>query len=266
MTLGKTVMPPLKLKIERPEASKHLNMIIYGASGAGKTMLAGTAIKCEETFPALFIDIDSGIASLDGWDIDVVRPRSWNDINDIYKAFLAGGTGYRSVIIDSLTELQKKFSMGTILGELDKDQYNDLSVTNVPNRQDWMKSGEQMRKLIRAFRDLAYLEDEEDRVHVIMIALEKQDDERRITCPQLPGVLGPECAAYVDVLGRLSRMTVPNPDSDGEEDTLNKRHLLLDEFENDHGIKYMAKSRMKHLGVQLWNPTICDIIGGTKID
>ena len=256
----------LKLKIERPEASKHLNIIIYGASGVGKTLLAGTAINCEETFPALFIDIDSGISTLDGWDIDVVRPRSWNDINEIYKSFLKGDTGYKSVIIDSLTELQKKFSMGTILGELENNQYNDLSVANVPNRQDWMKSGEQMRKLIRAFRDLAYLEDKESRVHVIMIALEKQDDDRRITCPQLPGVLGPECAAYVDVLGRLSRISMPNTDPDSEEDTVNRRHLLLDEFENDHGIKYMAKSRMKHLGVQLWDPTICDIIGGKNID
>lgn len=256
----------ITLRIERPEASEHINMILYGDSGVGKTFLAGTAADCSETFPALFVDIDSGIATLEGVDIDVVRPRSWDDINKIYKAFLAGETGYRSVIIDSLTELQKKFSMGTILGELEADQYNDLSVANVPTRQDWMKSGEQMRKLIRAFRDLAYLETVEDRVHVIMIALEKVDLEKRFACPQLPGVLGPESAAYVDILGRLSRISVNATDADAEEATVLKRHLLLDDFVNDHGIKYMAKSRMSHLGVQLWEPTICDLIGGTKIN
>lgn len=257
----------MKVKIERPEASRHVNMILYGNSGVGKTQLAASAQYCEETFPALFIDIDSGSATLDGMDIDIVRPRSWADINDIYKSFLKGGTGYKSVIIDSLTECQKKFSMGTILGELEQDKYNDLATITVPNRQDWMKSGEQMRKLIRAFRDLAYLENHEHRVHVFMIALEKVDTEERIAHPLLPGVLGTECGAMVDVLARLSRVRSQETDADSDEEVvIMRRHLLLDDYENDHGINYMGKSRLKHLDIQLWDPVMCEIVGGTKIE
>ena len=255
----------MKVRIEHPEASKHINAIIYGTSGVGKTLLAGTADDCLETAPTLFIDIDSGVASLAGRDTDIVRPRSWNDINDIYKEFLAGGTGYKSVIIDSLTECQKKFSMGTILGELEKDQYNDLSIANVPNRQDWMKSGEQMRKLIRAFRDLAYLEDHKKRVHVFMLALEKVDDKTRIAHPALPGVLGVDCGAMVDVLARMSRVNVPIKNADETDGFELRRHILLDDFINAEGIKYMGKSRLRHLGIQQWDPTICKIINGTVI-
>lgn len=256
----------MKVKIERPEASRHVNMILYGNSGVGKTQLAASAQYCEETFPALFIDIDSGSATLSGMDIDIVRPRSWADINDIYKSFLEGDTGYKSVVIDSLTECQKKFSMGTILGELESDKYNDLATTNVPNRQDWMKSGEQMRKLIRAFRDLAYLENPEHRVHVFMIALEKVDTEARMAHPLLPGMLGVECGAMVDVLARLSRVRSQETDADGDEEIVMRRHLLLDDYENDHGITFMGKSRLKHLDTQLWDPVVCDIIGGVKIE
>lgn len=257
-------MPSIKIEPSN-SGPRHVNAIIYGDSGVGKTVLAATANLCVETFPALFIDIDSGTASLDNMDIDITRPRSWEDINDIYKSFLAGGTGYKSVIIDSLTECQKKFSMGTIMGELEKDQYNDLNVSNVPNRQDWMKSGEQMRKLIRAFRDLAALDNPEHRVHVFMTALEKVNTETRVAHPLLPGVLGAECGAMVDVLGRMSRVSVPNTDTDAEGENILMRHLLLDDYINEYGIKYMGKSRLQHLGVQLWNPTIADLIGGNKI-
>jgi hypothetical protein len=255
--------PETPFLVERPQGSRHLNIIIYGDSGAGKTWLAGTAQDCEATSPALLIDIDSGVSTLAGREIDVVRPRSWADIQKIYEFLLHDNTHYKSVIIDSLTEVQRKFSMGTILGEIKDgaDHYNDLGATLVPTRQDWMRTGDQLRKLIRAFRDLAYLPDESRRVHVVMIMLEKYDEKRKVICPQLSGTLGNECGAFVDVLARLSRQLV-TVERDGEEVQEVRRHLLLDDYINDIDVRHMGKDRSGKLGLYLWDPTMCDIVEG----
>ena len=254
---------PLPFDVERPENSEHLNMIIYGDTGAGKTHLCGTALDFPETYPPLFIDFEGGTKTLHGKDIDVVRPKNWKEIQTIYEFLIHDNDKYRCVIIDPLTELQKRHSMGTIMGELDAshDGYLDLERAVAPTRQDWLRSGEQMRKLIRAFRDLAYLKDRNRRVHVIMTALEKYDEKKQTVCPQLPGALGLECGAMVDILVRLSRQHVTGTDDDGNEVSVIKRHLLTDDYVDEVGTKYMAKNRGNRLGLHMWNPNVERLIG-----
>ena len=266
--------PSLPVPIEGVTlGSRHLNVIVYGDSGAGKTRLLGTAIECPEASPVLFIDVDSGVATLDGMGIigderlDIVRPRSWADFQRIYEFLANDNDYYKCVVIDSLTEIQRKFSMGTILGDIGEgiDTYNDLGKTAVPTRQDWMRTGDQMRKLIRALRDLAYLEDESRRVHVIMVALEKYEEKRRVICPALSGTLGLECGAFVDILARLSRQTVASePDEEGNQIETIHRHLLTDDWIDELGTRHMAKDRTGRLGRGIWDPTIADILGAVQ--
>ena len=257
----------LPFSVERPEHSEHLNMIIYGDTGAGKTHLCGTALDFIETSPPLFIDFEGGTKTLHGKDIDVVRPKNWKEIQTIYEFLIHGNEKYKCVVIDPLTELQKRHSMGTIMGELnvDTEGYVDLEKAIAPTRQDWLRSGEQMRKLIRAFRDLAYLPEKKRRVHVIMTALEKFDEKKQTVCPQLPGALGLECGAMVDILVRLSRQHTTETDDEGNEISIIKRHLLTDDYVDDVGTKYMAKNRGNKLGLHMWNPTVERLLGVWKL-
>lgn len=263
-------MSKIPFKVELPENSEHLNMIIYGDTGAGKTYLCGTAIDFVDTSPALLIDFEGGTKTLHGKKIDITRPKNWKEIQDIYEFFMYDNDKYKCVIIDSLTELQKKYSMGFVTGEMTEDSegssiYTSLENATAPTRQDWLRSGEQMRKVIRAFRDLAYLDDESRRVHVIMTALEKHDDKRGIVSPQLPGALGPECGAMVDILVRLSRQTVDVTDEEtGETKSIVRRHLLTDYHVDEFGTKYLAKNRGNRLGTSMWEPTIAKILGVWK--
>ena len=265
--MGKPKLPELPFPTEMPSESGHLNMIIYALSGGGKTHLSGTAQDCEETSPCLFVDFEKGTETLRGKAIEIARPETWKEITTIYEYLRHDNTRFKSVILDSATELQKKHSMGMILGELETEAagYSDLGKAIVPTRSDWQRTGDQVRKVIRAFRDLAYLQEKDRRVHVIITALEKFHDKKNLICPQLPGALGDECGAMVDILVRLSRQTVAEiSDTDGSEVFIMKRHLLTDEYTDEGGIRYMAKNRGSGLGKSMWEPTIAKILEAWK--
>lgn len=255
--MAKTKSDELPFSVSLPDDTDFISAIIYGETGSGKTKLIGTATECPKTSPSLLIDVEGGTKTLRGVQIDVVRPTSWREIQDIYNFLRHENTKYRSVCIDSLTELQKKYSLGTILGDISEGQsnYADLGSTVVPTRQDWLKTGDQMRKFIRAFKELAYLDDVKRRIHVFMTCLEKYSEKKNLICPSFSGALAEEAGAYVDVLARLSHVTTEKELEGGAIETIHRRHLLVDSYTNAEGMRYLAKNRgsdVKHL----WEPTI----------
>ena len=158
--------------------------------------------------------------------------------------------------IDTLTEEQRGISMGSLLGDLDGElAYTDLERSTPPTRQDWLKSAAQMRKLIRGFRDLSYLRDEDRRLHVFMTAAQRVDDKTSIGGPALPGVLLHEVGGYVDVLARLVK--VKRKGDDGKTKTVRYLHT---EDHNSDGVTYLGKNRLNLLGNGIWRPTIGDLI------
>lgn len=251
-------MSPLR-GLTQPDANHHINAIFYGDTGVGKTHLAGSAADYPPLSPVLMIDVEGGTLTLAGKKVDVYHPRGWKDMQEAYNFLRNEDHGYKTVIIDSLTEIQRKLSLGFIMGELDEDTegYEDLSRSIAPDRQDWLRTGEQMRKFIRAFRDLAWQAKEGHRVHVIMTALEKLDEKQRLVCPEMPGKLGFGSGAFVDILGRLS--VVPTEDDEGN--VRERRHLLVSSHEDARGIRYLAKNRGGRLGRQVWDPTAEKVLG-----
>jgi hypothetical protein len=151
------------LKIRKPQAKlPYMNIMVYGDSGAGKTLLAGTAAFVKELSPVLFIDVEGGTHTLshfaDNSDIDVIpdpedkgRTLKWTDIQKIYNDLFAGRHPYKTVVIDSLTEMQK-LAMNYVLGNEKKMDFDVEG--NLPQFKDWHVNTEQMRRMVRAFRDL----------------------------------------------------------------------------------------------------------------
>jgi hypothetical protein len=230
-------------------------------SGVGKTFICGTAENWEGSSPCLFIDVEGGALTLHDVvpNVDVVRPTNWAELQNVYNFLRNENTKYKSVVIDSLTEVQRAISMAGILGDVDDGgTYSDLERSNPPNRADWLRTSEQLRKFIRAYRDLSYLKDEKRRLHVIFTALEKYDEKKETVCVQLPGALGLEAGAYVDILGRLSIVETVDPETSAK---VTKRHLLVSEYTSEDGTKFLAKNRGGRLGTSMWNPTVRDLIG-----
>lgn len=187
------------LSISRPQDSiKYLNLMVYGDSGAGKTLLAGTSAFVEELTPVLFVDVEGGTLTLshfdDTADIDVVRVENWKQMQKVYDELYLGKHPYKTVVIDSLTEMQK-MAMSSVLGAGEKKSIE--AVGNLPEFKEWHINTEQMRRLVRAFRDLP--------INTIFtcLAMDQQDPRREsvfIKKPALTKKLANEIPAFFDIL------------------------------------------------------------------
>lgn len=223
------------------ERSSWYNMLIYGDSGTGKTTLAGSADLVPAMRPVLFIDVEGGTESLKHSypEVDTVRVMTWKQMQSVYDALYEGGHGYRTVVLDSLTEIQK-FNMYDIMsGVIQKRP--DLD-PDVPSMREWGKNLEQLRKMVRGFRDLE--------IHTIFTALSRSDKDAKtgITSmkPSLSGKLADEVAAFLDIVGYYYVKQM----GDGE-DAEFKRYLLTQKTDSQ-----IAKDRTGRLPMVVEAPTM----------
>lgn len=225
--------------------SPFINMLIYGESGVGKTTLAGSADGCPQLRPAVVIDFEGGTESLvrSYPDVDQVRVTNWEEMQAIYDELRLGKHGYSTVILDSLTEIQK-FNMYSIMKEL-IERRPDLD-PDVPSMREWGKNLEQMRKFVRAFRDLP--------MNSIFTALVKQDKNDKTgmvtTMPSLSGKLAGEVAAFLDIVGYYYVKPIDN----GEGGVRDARLLLTAKTET-----IIAKDRTQSLPMVLEEPDMSKI-------
>lgn len=193
-----------RIGAKSPDGSVNwMNDLFYGEPGAGKTHLFGTVEDDPEEFlPALLIDIDGGTDTIrNRHKIDVSKPiRSMESLQSLYKEIAADPYYYKTIGLDNITELQK-IDMNDVMVEAKRTAQNPDNVDiYVPSQREWGKSGERMRIIIRAFRDLP--------CHTIALAHieEREDKMTKINrlWPSMPGKLRHELAGFFSVVGYLS--------------------------------------------------------------
>lgn len=179
------------------ETPANANILVYAPAGVGKTTLAALAPK------PMVISVEGGLSCLrklkpwqDKLDIKTYPVDGFTDLNDIYEYLRDYGHDRETVVIDTLTETQKK-SMDGILDDPNRD--TEKYPRDKPILQDYGRNTQQMRKLIRAFRDLP--------MNVIFTShdMENKDDETGAVqiMPSLTPKLATDVIGYVDVVGYL---------------------------------------------------------------
>jgi hypothetical protein len=130
----------------------------------------------------------------------VLRIRSFQQLGGVFDELKAGKTKYKTVVLDSITEMQK-FGMYDIMKRaIEKDDERD---PDLPGIGEWGKNTEQMRRLIRAFRDLP--------MNTLFIALANADRTnkgRTIVKPSLSGKLANEIAGFLDIVVYLYKKEI----------------------------------------------------------
>lgn len=201
----------------------------------------------------LFIDIEGGTKTIrqlhpnvrrirvkdEFDDKGVLKKSAWMRLQEVYED-LRRENKYKTIVVDSLTEAYKVSMYSVMAGTVRKDPERDL---DIPAQRDWGKSSEQIRRMVRAFRDLD--------CHVIFTALENQNKDQmtgKVTItPSLPGKLAFEIPAFLDIVLYLYTKV------EGELKEVH-RFILSDNTE-----KHIAKDRSGRLPLTLKDPTLAAI-------
>jgi hypothetical protein len=192
------------------EVQRSLTMLVYGESKVGKSTFAVTA-----PYPRLMLDVEGGHRFLpinvkywdplreepplaDGtWDTCVVVVHDYDTVLKAYQWLQAGKHQFKSLIIDSISELQVK-CMDNIAG------------VEAMKMQQWGELLRHMGALLRDLRDLT-MHPTAPLEAVVLTAMATPDRDGRYH-PYLQGQLKVQAPYFYDILGAISVETVPNPD------------------------------------------------------
>ncbi len=192
------------------DVQRSLTMMVYGESKVGKSTLAVTA-----PYPRLMLDVEGGHRFLpinvkywdplreeppvaDGtWDTCVVNVRDYDVVLKAFQWLQLGQHQFKSLIIDSISELQVK-CMDNIAGK------------NQMQMQQWGELLRHMGALLRDIRDLT-MHPTAPLEAVVLTAMAKADKDGRLR-PYLQGQLAVQAPYFYDVLGYLDIEGMPNPD------------------------------------------------------
>lgn len=221
-------------------AKDTVKMLVYGDPGVGKTVFSCSGDR------TIFIDVEGGSLSIQERikAKKVARKRfdTFDEIEEFVRGLREKGSKADTLVIDSITELQKKL-MDSIVEQHPevKRPYGDGLTVG-----DWGYNTERMRRFIRMARDLD--------MNVIFTAL-AMDEKNEMTgavktLPKMSSKLSADVCGYVDIVGYLYVDNVTN--EDGE--SVPVRRMLVQPV----GM-YYAKDRSGVLGNVIDNPTFPDV-------
>lgn len=135
-------------------ATKGRAYAIYGRAGTGKTTLSGT-------FPGriLLLDLndrgDDSVSDVD--DLDVMDVSDPDDLDDAYWFLKKNPSKYRTVVIDTVTQLQQMFVERIAERKNSKKKGGTTKAAGdwgTMTKQDWGEVAAEMKTEITRFRDL----------------------------------------------------------------------------------------------------------------
>lgn len=184
------------------DTHQRLSVLIHAASKLGKSTLSGTAPK-----PILVLDAEGSWRFIavrkvywdpqigpppeyDGtWDACIVTVSKWETVEQVYMWITQYQTPFVSVVIDSITELQRRLKQ-------------NLVGTEAMRISDWGVLLSKMDDKIRGFRDLTLIPQLNTRC-VVFVAETRQRHSDDKWIPYLQGQITISLPYLVDICGYL---------------------------------------------------------------
>jgi len=156
---------PFKLEIEKlEERDKTSNILVYGGMGVGKTTFAATAPRS-----ILWLEAEGGTNSIENTKgIDIARMSGLESYREALRYLQAKPTAYKTVVIDSVSEVQAAVMTEIMRGVVAKDDSGERNEF-APHLAEWGHLTGVMRAILRSYRDLP--------VNVIFTALTREDTD-----------------------------------------------------------------------------------------
>ena len=216
-------------------AKDTVKMLVYGDPGVGKTVFSCSGDR------TIFVDVEGGSLSVQqrikGKKVIRKKFDTFDEIEEFVRSLCEKGTKADTLVIDSVTELQKKLMDSIVENHPEvKRPYGDGLTVG-----DWGYNTERMRRFIRMARDLD--------MNVILTAL-SMDEKNEVTgavktMPKMSSKLAADVCGYVDIVGYLYV-----DQEDTEDGTQPIRRMLVQPVG-----QYYAKDRSGMLGTVIDNPT-----------
>jgi hypothetical protein len=176
-----------------------LSAVIHGEPGVGKSTFASTSPG-----PVLVLDAEGGFRFIRGrkirwdptsepvpeegdWDYCIVPVLEWATIAKAYEVLRTGKHPFRSVVLDSLTEIQKRL-------------VDDVVGVEQPSQQQWGQILRSMEDFVRKLRDLTFHPTNPMDAVLLLCLTALRDEHFR---PLVKGSLTLSLPAFVDVVGYL---------------------------------------------------------------
>lgn len=182
------------------EETRKLNALFFAPPGTGKTRLIGTAQDDPRTSPMVLVDFEGGTSTLAGKDIKILTVRDWGDFWNMIAYLRSGDHPFKSVGVDSISESH----IFALLRQLDTPG-KSRRIDDLLEQGDYGIALVQMRRLLRAFRDLP--------IHFMATAMVKEGIDPMIGTvykPSLVGALADEAPGIFDVVGYLATTQIPD--------------------------------------------------------
>lgn len=176
---------------------QRLSVLIHGLAKRGKSTLAATAPK-----PLLVLDAEGSWRFIPGrvvywdpmaetppvydgtWDITVVHVQQWTTVERVYQYLTQWPLPYVSVVLDSITEIQRRCK-------------SNLKGSDVMKIQDWGVLLAVMDATIRGFRDLCLIS--KLAVRCVVFVSETQETMSGRFIPSMQGQIARSLPYWVDI-------------------------------------------------------------------
>lgn len=226
-----------------------VSILIHGSSGTGKSTFGVTG-----PMPTLYLDVEKASRFIKGrkikwnplqdappvadgtWDICVVNIDDWNKAEKAYEWLKSRRHPFKSVVVDSISELQSK-------------AVEDIKGRTQFQTQDWGKLLSRMSFFCRDLRDLTG--DDDNTIEAVIVTAMSKDYDGVIK-PYLQGQISAQAPYWFDITGYLY-VSQETDTATGELKEV--RNLLIGNHPN-----YEAKSRVPDLPTVLQHPTVSGIL------